>query len=80
MEKSISRLAKRWSSSRGVAGYVSPPGVTNQTDRIGAALQFGSQQINEQSLRLLARDLRTGERAEASERFAHLRFHQGRAE
>ncbi|MBI4503196.1 MAG: cell surface protein SprA [Gemmatimonadetes bacterium] len=51
-------------------GYTSPPGVTNQTQQVGGALQFGSQQINEQSLRLLARDLRTGERAEAFVRFA----------
>ncbi len=51
-------------------GYTSPPGVIDQADRFGAAFQFGSQQINEQSLRLLARDLRVGERAEAFVRFA----------
>ncbi|MBI4420485.1 MAG: cell surface protein SprA [Gemmatimonadetes bacterium] len=51
-------------------GYAPPPGVFNQADRFGAAVQFGAQQINEQSLRLLARDLRLGERAEAFERFA----------
>ena len=51
-------------------GYTAPPGVFNQTDRFGEAVQFGSQQINEQSLRILARDLRVNERAEAFVRFA----------
>ena len=50
-------------------GYISPPGIGNQADRRGAGFQFGSQQINEKSLRLLARDLRVGERAEAFVRF-----------
>ena len=50
-------------------GYTSPPGVFNSADRAGANLEFGSQQVNEKSLRLLARDLRLGERAEAFERF-----------
>src|SRR6185503_8924943 len=50
-------------------GYVPPPGVLNQADRLGAELQLGSQQINEQSLRLLATDLRLNERAEAFVRF-----------
>lgn len=50
-------------------GYVSPPGVIDQADRQGAGLQFSSQQINEKSLRVLARDLRAGERAEAFIRF-----------
>jgi hypothetical protein len=50
-------------------GYTSPPGVVNQTERVGQSLQFGSEQINEQSLRILARDLRLGERAEAFIRF-----------
>jgi hypothetical protein len=51
-------------------GYTSPPGVTDQADQQGAGLEFSSQQINEKSLRLLARDLRAGERAEAFIRFA----------
>ncbi len=51
-------------------GYSPPPGVLNQADQRGAAFQFASQQINEHSLRLLARDLRPGERAEAFVRFA----------
>ncbi len=51
-------------------GYTPPPGVLNQADRRGAAFEFASQQINEHSLRLLARDLRPGERAEAFTRFA----------
>ena len=51
-------------------GYSSPPGVVDQASEQGANLQFSSQQINEKSLRLLARDLRAGERAEAYVRFA----------
>ena len=50
-------------------GYTPPPGVINQADRQGAGLEFASQQINEKSLRLLARGLRDGERAEAFVRF-----------
>jgi hypothetical protein len=50
-------------------GYTPPPGVINQADQQGAGLQFTSQQINEKSLRLLARGLRPGERAEAFVRF-----------
>lgn len=50
-------------------GYTPPPGLFNSADRFGADLQFGSQQINEQSLRLLATDLRLDERAEAYVRF-----------
>jgi hypothetical protein len=50
-------------------GYTSPPGITDQADQQGAGLEFTSQQINEKSLRLLARDLRAGERAEAFIRF-----------
>jgi len=51
-------------------GYAPPPGVLNQADQRGAAFQFASQQINEHSLRLLASDLRPGERAEAFTRFS----------
>lgn len=50
-------------------GYTSPPGVLDQADRVGSEFEFGPQQINERSLRLLARDLRVGERAEALRRF-----------
>ena len=51
-------------------GYTSPPGVIDVSQRRGAAFEFGSQQINERSLRLIVRDLRVGERAEAFLRFA----------
>jgi len=51
-------------------GYRSPPGVTDAAANQGAGLEFASVQINEKSLRLLARDLRPGERAEAFIRFA----------
>ncbi|MGH9260153.1 MAG: hypothetical protein ACRD08_09715, partial [Acidimicrobiales bacterium] len=50
-------------------GYTSPPGVTDLPDRAGAGLQVGATEINERSLRLLARGLGTGERAEAFLRF-----------
>ncbi len=50
-------------------GYTSPPGVTDQADRAGANLQVGATEINERSLRLLARGLARGERAEAFLRF-----------
>ena len=50
-------------------GYSSPPGVTDQAAFAGAGLSFGAIQVNEKSLRLLARDLRGGERAEALFRF-----------
>jgi hypothetical protein len=50
-------------------GYTSPPGVSDQAGRRDAAFQLGSTQINERSLRLLARGLGRGERAEAYLRF-----------
>ena len=50
-------------------GYTSPPGVANLPDQRGAEFQFGPTQINERALRVLARDLRVGERAEALTRF-----------
>jgi hypothetical protein len=50
-------------------GYVPPPGVSDQADRRDAGLQIGAQQINEKSLRLLARGLGAGDRAEAYLRF-----------
>ena len=51
-------------------GYTPPPGVLNEAERRGVSFLFTSQQINEHSLRLLARDLRPGERAEAFTRFS----------
>ncbi|NIN11438.1 MAG: cell surface protein SprA [Gemmatimonadales bacterium] len=51
-------------------GYTPPPGVTNQPERFDVGLGIGTVQINEKSLRLLARDLRENERAEAFIRFA----------
>jgi hypothetical protein len=43
--------------------------VGDIADRFGADVQFGTQQINEQSLRLLVSDLRANERGEAYLRF-----------
>lgn len=51
-------------------GYTSPPGLRDRADQPAARFQIGQQEINEKSLRLLARDLRLGERAEAFIRFA----------
>jgi len=51
-------------------GYTPPPGVVDAASQAGAAFQFNSQQINETSLRILAKDLRVGERAEAYTQFA----------
>ena len=50
-------------------GYTSPPGVIDEASRRDAGLQVGVTQINEQSLRLLARGLATGQHAEAFVRF-----------
>jgi hypothetical protein len=50
-------------------GYESPPGVLNEPERADAGLGFGTQQINEKALRLLATDLRAGQRGEAFLRF-----------
>ncbi|MEE8116825.1 MAG: hypothetical protein V3T28_06940, partial [Gemmatimonadales bacterium] len=52
-------------------GYTSPPGVIDEASRQGVAFEFTSQEINERSLRLIARDLRPGERAEAFRRFSN---------
>ncbi|MFI5207861.1 MAG: cell surface protein SprA [Gemmatimonadales bacterium] len=46
-------------------GYESPPGVIDQGQTVTGSLSLGSTQINEQSLRVVASDLRAGERAEA---------------
>ena len=51
-------------------GYTSPPDIGDEAERRGSELGFGAQQINERSLRLIARDIRLGERAEAFVRFA----------
>jgi hypothetical protein len=51
-------------------GYTSPPGVFNATSRVGGDQQSEGTQINERSLRLIGRDLRLGERAEAYLRFS----------
>ncbi|MGE5761867.1 MAG: cell surface protein SprA, partial [Gemmatimonadota bacterium] len=50
-------------------GYVPPPGVVNQAARQDQNFQVGTTQINEQSLRVLATGLETGQRAEAFTRF-----------
>ena len=50
-------------------GYEPPPGVFDVGTRRDAGLQVGTTQINERSLRLLARGLDAGERAEAFLRF-----------
>jgi hypothetical protein len=50
-------------------GYTPPPGVFNQASRTDAGLQVGTTQINERSLRLLARGLQVGQHAEAFNRF-----------
>ncbi len=51
-------------------GYESPPGTTDLPEETSQALQFGVTQVNEKSLRVLAEDLRGGERAEALVRFS----------
>ena len=51
-------------------GYSPPPGVFDATSRRGGDQQSLGTQINEKSLRIVGRDLRTGERAEAYLRFA----------
>ncbi|MGH7535729.1 MAG: hypothetical protein ACREMG_09100, partial [Gemmatimonadales bacterium] len=50
-------------------GYAPPPGVFDAADRRDAGLQLGVTQINERSMRILARGLGTGQRAEAFLRF-----------
>ncbi len=50
-------------------GYTPPPGVTDAAGRRDANFQLGATQINERSMRLLARGLGRGERAEAYLRF-----------
>ena len=50
-------------------GYVSPPGIGDDVARRGGDRESGGTQINERSLRIIADDLRQGERAEAYLRF-----------
>ncbi len=50
-------------------GYESPPGVIETAARLGGDRESQGTQINEKSLRILATDLRLGERAEAYLRF-----------
>jgi hypothetical protein len=49
--------------------YEPPPGVVDQGQNVGGGLSVGATQINEKSLRVIATDLRVGERAEAFYRF-----------
>jgi hypothetical protein len=50
-------------------GYTSPPGIGDNVARRGGDRESGGTQINERSLRIMADDLRNGERAEAYLRF-----------
>jgi hypothetical protein len=50
-------------------GYTPPPGVTDQAGRRDAGFQITATEINERSMRLLARGLGLGQRAEAYLRF-----------
>ncbi len=50
-------------------GYEPPPGIFNAPEQAAQVLGFGSRQINEKSLRLLATGLAAGQRAEALLRF-----------
>ncbi len=50
-------------------GYTPPPGVVDQAGRRDASFQLGAVQINERSMRVLARGLGQGERAETYLRF-----------
>ena len=45
--------------------YTPPPGVTDEGSQISGGASIGATQINEKSLRLLATDIRPGQRAEA---------------
>ncbi len=50
-------------------GYTSPPGLGNQINQKNGGQDVQGTQINERSLRVLAQDLRAGERSEAYFRF-----------
>jgi hypothetical protein len=55
--------------NQGDLGYTSPPGVFGATSRRDVGQEGFGTQINEKSLRVVARDLRVGQRAEAYLRF-----------
>jgi hypothetical protein len=55
--------------NRNDLGYEPPPGVVDQGATTTGALQLGTVEINERSLRVIGRDVRPGERAEAFYRF-----------
>ncbi len=50
-------------------GYQSPPGLGNSINEIGSGSASFGRQVNEKSLRIVARGLRYGQRAEAYNRF-----------
>lgn len=50
-------------------GYTSPPGLGNTLNEVGTGAEGLGVQVNEKSLRTIARDLRPGERAEGYHRF-----------
>lgn len=51
-------------------GYRSPPGLGSTLNQVNTGAEGLGVQVNEKSLRIVARDLRPGERAEAYTRFA----------
>jgi len=51
-------------------GYTSPPGLGSTINQVNSGAEGLGVQVNEKSLRIVARDLRPGERAEAYTRFA----------
>lgn len=50
--------------------YESPPGLGNTINEVGSGSEGLGRQVNEKSLRTIARDLRSGSRAEAYHRFS----------
>jgi hypothetical protein len=50
-------------------GYTSPPGLGNNINEVGSGSEGVGVQVNEKALRIIARDIRPGERAEAYNRF-----------
>jgi hypothetical protein len=50
-------------------GYTSPPGLGSTLNQVGAGREGIGTQVNEKALRIVAQDLRPGERAEAFNRF-----------
>ncbi|MEO8479558.1 MAG: hypothetical protein ABI542_07990 [Gemmatimonadota bacterium] len=51
-------------------GYTSPPGLGSTLNQVNTGAEGLGVQVNEKALRIVARDLRPGERAEAYTRFA----------